>query len=215
MNQIRVAHGMIAFLALLVGGCNRQPESRQEVTAKPVVPYSLSASATAEKRSDGTISVRDTTSEELAGVSSIDAKLAPINKLYPAEDPPQNGPRLKAVRVTVPGLIYFKNAPTVRIDGISCSQQGIERISKAILSPSDSVVILPSGTKSLNPLPAVVWTVFSGSDKWLGAFQMFSSVADLALMNNWCVAEHSPTSKYNDRYTALAKAFSLAKSKKN
>jgi hypothetical protein len=147
----------------------------------------------------------------MASVDALDEKIASINNRYPAPDPPQNATRLKAVRIEAPGLIYFDNAPTVRIDGIRCSKHGIELISKKVLDPKASVVISTSAPNSRNPLPAVVWVAYKDSDKEPGTFDMASAVADAALMNHWCEAEYSPTNKYNDRYAALAKMLPAAK----
>lgn len=191
----------------LVNACSKQLQNPRGKTEKQAVA-DISATAVAETRSDGTIAVRAATNKELASANALNEKFAAVDERFPSPNPPQHGSRLKAVRVVAPGLIYFDGAPTVRIDGIRCSPQGIERIAKKILAPDASVVILPSVAKSPSPIPAVVWVAYSRSDS---SGEMFSAIADGALMNNQCEAEFSPTSKYNDRYAALAHAFSAAK----
>jgi hypothetical protein len=126
----------------------------------------------------------------MTSVNALDEKIAAIDKQYPAPDPPLHGVRLKAVRVAAPGLIYFNNAPTVRIDGIRCSKQGIELISKKILHPKALVLITPSASKFRNPLPAVVWVDYHDSDKVLSSSDMTSAVADAALMNTTIATLH-------------------------
>ncbi len=202
--------GLSAFL----NGCGGQPAvSRESVAMQAEAKSAPSECATAEKSSDGAMQTKnvDCTAKELEDVNALDSKITSIDDRYPAPEPPLNALRLKAIGVAAPGLIRFRNAPTIRIDGIRCPQDGIERLSKKILAADAEVVISPDEPVVHGPLPAVVWLTYVKSAKEPAASEMFSSIADAALMNNWCEAEYSSTSKYNERYAALAQAFGANK----
>lgn len=188
----------LALVLCLLFGCEKSSTSE------------LSASATSEKTSDGTIVSRDATEAELAGLDRIDAIMAKINKQFPGAATPFNAARVKATQVSAPGVIELTDGRQFQIDGVSCNGEGLASVSEYAIGDNTTVVVIPTGPATDLPARADIWAVdsslFDGEP-----IHSFTALGETALMSGWCTLSITAHSKYASRYSALFKEFATAR----
>ena len=101
------------------------------------------------------------------------------------------------------GEIVLNDGRTIRFDGVSCSEQGYEYLSRLFLDPSSSLVVVTTGSPVEGVTPAEVWIV---EDREGGGIS-YSFPVDAGISSGWCDPKPSSTSPHNDRFAALATAF--------
>jgi hypothetical protein len=165
--------------------------------------HSLSASSTAVLEADGTVHTRKTTAEELAGVEDIERRGAAVDQLFPRPTPPPGAPLFKGIRVLAPASVELTDGRIIRLDGVRCSPLGLDYLSRFLLAPDTSLVVVPTGEAQDHVVPADVWTVDRS-----GTAVIYSFPAETAITSGWCNPERTATGKHIERYEALANAFS-------
>ena len=168
----------------------------------------LSASAAAVANADGSTSIRQATSAELSELNETVTTAAKVDQRFPPSEPPTNVQAIKANGVVAPGLLQLEDGCRVRMDGVTCSPEGIEYISRLALDATTAIAYIPSSSEIQDPVPAEVWLVDSSlhdTDSSLGL--SYSSIAETAIKSGWCIPIRTPTNPHNDRYQALYEAF--------
>jgi hypothetical protein len=180
---------VLLFTALTVssGACQREPPS---------------ASSTAVLNADGTVRTRNATSQELADVEAVERKGASVDKLFPRPEPPASASLSKGARVLPPSSVQLTDGRVVRLDGVRCSPLGLDYLSRFLLAPDTSLLVIPTGEAEERTIPADVWTVDRSGTAVIYAFP-----AETAITNGWCDPERTTTGRHTERYEALAKAF--------
>jgi hypothetical protein len=183
------------WLCIISVACTSQSDSK--------AINDITASATAQLKSDGSITVQKPTNDELLQANASARTFSAIDQLYPeGSNPPKGMPLSKATEVSVPGVVKLSDGRTIQMDGVRCSLDGVKSISHMALFDGVSIAFVPSTDSAPNPIPAQVWLV---SEISLGP--SYSPIAEVALTNGWCSPSPTSTNKYNDRYAALAKTF--------
>jgi hypothetical protein len=179
------------------------------VTAGCTSDHEVSATVAAESNEQGQTKVRSPTAAERANLDETMRKMAQVDARFPRPPIPKNVPSDLPIGVTAPGIVELQNGRHIRIDGVSCSNQGIEILRRMMIDKTTRVIIIPSTSDpSKDPMPADVWTVDSFlQDKMPGAGLDYSNVVETAITSGWCTVEPTATSKHNERYAALETAF--------
>ena len=164
--------------------------------------HALSASSTAVLDADGTVHTRKATAEELADLKDIERRGDAVARLFPRPTPPAGAELLKGVRVLSPASVELTDGRIIRLDGVRCSALGLDYLSRYLLSPGTSLVVVPTGAVQDRTVPADVWTVDRDGTAVIYAFP-----AETAITSGWCDPERTATARHADRYEALAKAF--------
>ena len=182
-------------VTLVVGGCYRSTDHADSKGA--------SATATAEASSDGTIVTRAPTEEEMDSLNDHSAKREAVDQRFPPPPIPIHAPRVKATRMLATGDLLLEDGRTIFLDGIACTNQGVEYLGRIFIDPAASLIVVESGAGVDGRIPAEVWTV----EKFDGGMEMYSFPAETGLTSGWCDPKRSPSSRRNERFAALAEAF--------
>jgi len=170
--------------------------------------HSVSASSTAELDADGAVHTRKATAKEVVALEDIERRVAAVDKVFPSPTLPPGAGLFKGVRVLAPASVELTDGRTIRLDGVRCSPVGLDYLSRFIVAPDTSLVVVPTGEAQDHVVPADVWTVERN-----GAAVMYSFPAETAIKSGWCDPERTATAKHSARYEALAKAFSDERAK--
>ena len=165
----------------------------------------LSASATAEASSDGSVRVRESTSAEKARLEQDIKKRDAIDKRFPPSPAPFGASSERVTEISVPGTIKLESGKSVRLDGVSCEEKAVGYLRRMLQDQDTSVVVIPSEEVATQPISAEVWQVTQ-----LITGPAYSNVTEGAITSGWCTVEATPTSKLRERYEALADAFQHA-----
>jgi len=190
-----IVQGILVLGAVLATGCDRESDAPSD--------GALSASAAAESDSSGRVVMRGLTPEELALHADIRERSEAVDRRFPRGAFPQHVPRTRGVRMLPTGEIVLNDGRTIRFDGVSCSEQGYEYLSRLFLDPSSSLVVVTTGSPVEGVTPAEVWIV---EDREGGGIS-YSFPVDAGISSGWCDPKPSSTSPHNDRFAALATAF--------
>jgi hypothetical protein len=192
-----ITHWVLFSIAVLfVGGCQKQSTTDR---GKPIT-----ASSSGELYSNGTVRTRSPTASESAALDAIEAKVAGVDRRYPSPAIPKGVSPVKARRVLPPGLIELVDGRSIRIDGVTCAESGVEILSKFLIGPKTSLLVVPTTKGTEQPVLADVWT----ADDFGDGFIAYGSSAETALKNGWCDVQPNSTSIHRERYAALVSAFS-------
>jgi hypothetical protein len=191
---------ILIFVAILFGTAIIAAADKKEV----------SASATAERSSDGTIVTREATTSEINDLDNLHKKLKELDRKYPGPQIPKDSKYFKVTSVDNNGTISLEAGQKIQVEGIRCSSQGTYYIQKVLTGESDRVAFLASSSKKQNPVKAYVWHVDLSfmNDPKLKKYKMgpaYSPLNEVALTSGWCTPERSASNAYNDRYEALSK----------
>lgn len=179
-------------LALICSACDRSDHR--------------SSTSTAVLDADGTIRTREATAQEQAGVEDLEQRGAAVDTVFPRPMPPTERPHYRGVRVLAPGSVELTDGRVIRLDGVRCSSLGLEYLSRYVLAPDTSLLVVPTGDAHAGAISADLWTVdHSGG----AAIYMFP--AETAITSGWC--DPDGTGKHAPRYEALAKAFANERAK--
>ena len=190
MGKLLVLFALVASAGLVACGSEHSPDKRIE------------ASATATTSPSGEIVVRKPTSDEMAGVKRISDLNEQVNRLFPAPKPPVGVSGSNLVRLSDDGVFTLANGDRVSMDGVSCSPEGLDVLRRLLIE--DGTVVVVSRRSSGSPAPAELW-----SARNMGLSEpSYSAIAETAITNGWCAPKSSPTNPLNQRYQALAQAFS-------
>ena len=173
----------------------------------------LSASATAEASSDGSVLTRKPTPQELAGLNADIAKRDAVNRQYPGSETPWGASSERVTGVSVPGILKLQNGREVRLDGIRCDEKAVGYLRRLLMNETTTVAVLPSVESQSEPVPAEVWSVDKALQvKGLTTTPSYSNITETAITSGWCRVEPTTTCKHNERYAALSAAFAAATS---
>jgi hypothetical protein len=100
------------------------------------------------------------------------------------------------------GELLLDDGRTVTLDGVSCTQQGYEYLSRFFLDPAANLLVVETGPAASGKVPAEVWVV-----EPLGSGTGRSFPVEAGIISGWCDAKQSATSPHNDRFAALEAAF--------
>jgi hypothetical protein len=181
-------------VALLLVGCQQHEASQGS---------HVTATSTAVLNEEGNVRTRAPTQVEFAAVKASAEKLREIDRQFPRPAIPARISPAKATRMLPRAAIELTDGRAVRLDGIRCSPIGLKHLSRLILDPNVSLLVVPTGPASEQVVPAEVWTAETLDD----GLVTYSLPAESALTSGWCDVEPTATSRHNDRYAALVAAF--------
>lgn len=103
------------------------------------------------------------------------------------------------------GVIKLSDGMLIRLDGISCSKEGLSNLSRLLLNPESSVAFQAQPLAGVQPVPARIWLVDSLDIGDVKPTLSYSRVAESALLSGWCVPAKTETSAgLDDRYAEIA-----------
>lgn len=170
----------------------------------------VSASATAERSSDGTITSRPATTVEIEDLEQSWKRLKEIDRKYPGPQVPKNAKLLRVKSVDNNGNITLEDGLRIRLEGMKCSSETPEYLRRLLMGDMDRVAYILSSTRNDNPVSAYIWhaSLSMTNDPEMKKFitgPSYSPLNEGALTSGWCTPERSPSNAYNDRYEALSK----------
>jgi len=158
--------------------------------------------------SDGSAKVRKATEREKAGLKESTEKREAVDARFPGSPAPWGSPSERVTDVSVPGVLKLKGGRSVQLDGIRCNEEAVGYLRRILQDNTVSVVVVPSVESPTQPIPAEVWSADTDlQSKGLATSPAYSNIIETAITSSWCQVEATPTSKHNERYAALAKAF--------
>ena len=170
--------------------------------------HEISASATAETSSDGSVKVRKSTANEKARLDGDIQKRKQVDDRFPGSPTPWGSSSERVTDVSAPGVLRLAGGRIVQLDGIRCNEEAVGYLRRMLQDSSVSVVVVTSGESTTQPIPAEVWTADTDlQTKGLAIAPSYSNIVETAITSGWCQVEATRTSKHNERYSALAKAF--------
>jgi hypothetical protein len=190
-QRLAISISLVAFL-----GCERTPNDGGAER--------ISASATTTTDADGNVVTRDPTADEWSRLSDVTKKAEVVNQRFPPGTTPTNVPPIKGSQMLPTGDLVLADGRTVILDGVSCTEQGYEYLSRFYLEPSASLLVVETGPVISGKVPAEVWVVES-----LGSGTSTTFPIEAGISTGWCDAKHSATSPHNDRFAALETAFAV------
>jgi hypothetical protein len=186
---------LVTWFALVVG-CGRRDA------------HEMSATAAAEASADGSVQVRKATAIEKASLAEDIAKRKTIDERFPASPTPWGAAGERVVAVSVPGVLELEGGRKIQLDGIRCNEQAVGYLRRVLQGDTTSVVVVTADASAGQPTPAEVWTADTDLQlKNLATGPSYSNIVEAAITSDWCKVETSATSKRNERYAALARAF--------
>ena len=191
--RLILATTMSAALFGCTSGSDKNP-------AREIAGYS-----TGEVTSSGDVVHRKPTEQEKKSVDESFRALQTIDEHYPRPaEPDLNSKLYRVVKVGTELTLQLDTGPSVRIDGLQCSSQGIDYISRVLTDGDSRIAYRPfdSGSRAA-PIPSEVWLVDVAASP-NGPITNDSLIAETALTSGWCVPLSSPTSPHYERYRALA-----------
>jgi hypothetical protein len=170
----------------------------------------VSGSATAEIGSDGAVTTRDTTKEEITSLDKLRRNLNEIDQKYPGPQIPVNTKLLRVTAVDNSGNISLENGQQILLEGVRCPPQGITYLRRELIGESNRIVYTPSSSASQKPVRAYIWhaNLSLMDDPELKKFKFgpaYSPLNEVVLTSDWCAPEKTSSNAYNDRYEALSK----------
>lgn len=170
----------------------------------------VSASATAERSSDGTIVSRPATTAEIEDLEQSWKRLKEIDRKYPGPQIPKNAKLFRVTAIDNNGSITLENGQRIRLEGMKCSPETPDYLRRLLMGDMDRVVYLLSSTSNDSPAGAYIW---HASLSLMNDPEMqksitgpsYSPLNEGALTSGWCTPEKSSSNAYNDRYEALSK----------
>jgi hypothetical protein len=176
---------------------------------KDEVTNEYSASATALSVDGGKVAIRKASPDDAATMSTLANSLADIDARFPPPPSPKEPLVLYRAKVVQPdGVITMEGGPSIRLDGVSCSEIGIERIARLVTQDSARLAFLSSvDGASTMPIPSEVWLEDISYISAGHPFPASSMIVDTALVSGWCTPLRTDTTKRFDRYVALASLF--------
>jgi hypothetical protein len=191
---------ILIFVFILFGTCIVAAADKKEV----------SASATAERSSDGTISSRPATTAEIEDLHQFGKRLKEIDRKYPGPQIPKNSKLFRVTSVDNNGNITLENGQRIRLEGMKCSSETPDYLRRLLLGDMDRVVYVLSSTSKDNPAGAYIWhaSLSMMKDPEMKKYitsPSYSPLNEGALTSGWCTPERSSSNSYNDRYEELSK----------
>jgi hypothetical protein len=185
--------GILISLAIALG-CDR--------TSNDSGGQQITASATAATDASGNVVTRESTAEELSRITDVRERAMAVDQRFPPGAPPTGTPHTKGSRMLPEGELVLADGRAVVLDGVSCTSQGYEYLSRFFLEPTASLIVAETGPADGGKVPAEVWVV-----EPLGSGTSTSFPVEAGITTGWCDAKRSPTSPHNDRFAALEAAF--------
>jgi hypothetical protein len=187
----------IACTATLLVGCAGERTSRKSET--------LEATAAAVTRPDGTVATVAPSSVQVANVRRVNAEMMSVNERFPPPPIPTSVPPLHHVAAITPeGVIALENGMLVRLDGVSCSREGISNLSQLLQSPEVGVAFIEPPAPGIQPTPVQLWVVQDIAEDKTKPMITYNRIAESALLSGWCTPLKTPTSRTYERYLAIA-----------
>ncbi len=170
----------------------------------------VSGSAAAERSSDGTISSRPATPEEIEDLHQLGRRLKEIDSKYPGPPIPKDAKLFRVTAVDNTGTITLENGQRIRLEGMKCSSETPDYLRRLLMGDLDRVAYIVSSKGQDSPASAYIWhaSLSMMNDAEMKKFitgPSYSPLNEGALTSGWCTPERSSTNAYNDRYEALSK----------
>jgi hypothetical protein len=170
----------------------------------------VSASATAERSSDGTIVSRQATTAEIEDLHQFRNRLKEIDRKYPGPQIPKNAKLVRVTSVDNIGNITLEDGQRIRLEGMKCSHETPDYLRRLLMGDMDRVVYILSSRSKDNPAGAYIWhaSLSMMNDPEMKKYitsPSYSPLNEGALTSGWCTPERSSSNAYNDRYEELSK----------
>jgi len=117
----------------------------------------ISASATAERSSDGTISSRPATTAEIEDLEQSWKRFKEVDRKYPGPQIPKNAKLFRVTTVDNNGSITLENGQRIRLEGMKCSPETPDYLRRLLMGDMDRVVYILSSTNNNSPAGAYIW----------------------------------------------------------
>ncbi len=192
---------------LLALGCALTMSCRERDTNE------VSVAATTEASSEGSVKARKATATEKARLEEDNQKIKAIDERFPGSPTPWGSASERVTDISVPGVLKLAGGRSVQLDGIRCNEEAVGYLRRILQDDTVTVVVVPSGGSTTQPIPAEVWSADTDLQSMgLATSPVYSNIIQTAITSAWCQVEVTPTSKHNERYAALAQAFQRASS---
>ena len=189
----------LLLATVVLSGC---AHTSSEGESKP-----LTASATSTIDSNGNVITRKATPEEAARLGDKRRRADAVNKRFPRAAAPAGVPLIKGAQMLPTGELVLSDGRIAIMDGVRCTSQGYEYLSRLFLDPEASLLVVETGPAVSGRVPAVVWVV-----EPLGSATATHFPVEAGVSSGWCDAARSATFPYNDRFAALEAAFEIERS---
>jgi hypothetical protein len=190
----RLAGGIGIALVLSLIGCTRSTADRQS--------SEISATATATASPSGEVVVRESTVEERQAAQDLHEEIARIDDAYPRPTvPSRDSPLHRVSRIEPDARITLENGMRVKMDGVSCSREGTEYLSRMLTRDGVHITFRETRSSDAELIPAEVWLVESSSEELPPAYSL---IAETALTSGWCQPDGTALPDTNERFTRLA-----------
>lgn len=162
----------------------------------------VSATAVAAASASGKTVVREASAEESRAAHELSDAIARIDDTHPRPKPPDPQASLARVAsVSREGQITLENGTRLKIDGVSCSPEGVGHISRMLTFDKVFVTFRPTRAAGGDGIPAEVWVVDKSSAVFPPAYSL---IAETALTSGWCVPDGSAAPATNARFEAIS-----------
>jgi hypothetical protein len=189
------------FLLLIVIACSESHGEKAEI----------SGTATAIRKSDGTIETRDASKKEKERLKQSLERHSEIDENYPG---PLQYAEIRKLQlyevksVNSQGVIALKDGPDIILEGVKCDFKTKNYLAKLLSTEDDRIAFIPSSNRDMTPIPSYVWHADLSimKDPELKDFikgPSYSALNETALTSGRCLAEKTKTHKYYERYKAL------------
>jgi hypothetical protein len=162
----------------------------------------VEASYTGTVSPSGETSVHKSTPAVLAELKETTDVADEVNKLFPPPQPPRGMKGSSLANISDDGVFHLADGDTVYMDGLSCTNEGLDNLRKVLIDKDTTVVIAHRSPGT--PAPAELWS----ATQWQGFKEpAYSPFPETAISSGWCNPVASPTNPYAKRYQALAEKF--------
>ena len=189
----------LLLATVLLAGC---AHTSSDGASKP-----LTASATSTIDSNGNIVTRKSTAEEVSRLDDKRRRAEAVNSRFPRAAAPTGIPLIKGSQMLPTGELVLTDGRITTMDGVSCTPQGYEYLSRLFLAADASLLVVETGPAASGRVPAAVWVV-----EPLGSATGTYFPVEAGVSTGWCDAARSATFPYNDRFAALKAAFEIERS---
>ena len=202
---MKTVHKRCVFVAIFLvssqlSSCQR-PDSSMATQRDPATASSVGP--TSGRHDNGASS-----SSEAAAIAALQSRIEEIEKIdaqYSRPIPPgTTAEKNRVTAVEADGRLLLDNGNAVVLAGVSCSQEGIGYVARAVMSQNVQVAVRMVAPPSPKGTPAEIWLIDSSSVE-TGNSPSQSLIAETALTSGWCTPNNSANESTNARFRALSK----------
>ena len=196
----------IIVISLLLISCSQDEDSSPKSNLK------ISASACAQKLSDGSIKECEPNKKISSNLSDSLEFSEKLNKQFPGPIFPGFNSQYKVVKATRYGILELENGKVVSLAGLKCDHVDLGRYQNVMLikNTNSKITIEPTGLASNNIKYAYVWEVsapMESSDSNISFGPSWSPINETAISSKWCTPIIQKEHRYHKRYNKIAEYY--------